>query len=167
MMPNYMLGLFELPIMPKLMPAYSGWPHALAALMTTDPAWGERWMAAELSDALRTVDRVCDAPADQGWTPRTFGHTEGDADPFYALSGGGGEGDGRDGGGVGGGEGGCGDGAVASSTAAGGRGEGRPDDDDGGVAGVPPAAEAAMEAVRRATARALVGRCRLIPSNPF
>ena len=118
---------------------------ALAALMTTDPAWGERWMAAELSDALRTLDRVCDAPADEGWTPRTFGHAEGDEDPFFALFGGGG----------GNGGGGGGDGALASSMAAGGRGEGHMDDDDGGAAGVPPAAEAAMEAVRRSTAHAL------------
>lgn len=37
---------------------------ALAALMTTEAEWGERWMAAELSDCLRALDLVCDAPDD-------------------------------------------------------------------------------------------------------
>jgi hypothetical protein len=119
-------------------------------------------MAAELRDCLRALDDVCDAPADAGWKLTGAGvgvgsldgggggdGDEGDADPFFrGLSYGG---DGRSGGGGDDGGGMRGRYGGGGGDAGGGGGGGG----EGFTAGVPPAAEAAMEGVRRSTARAL------------
>jgi len=102
---------------------YAGLPAAcssFARMASTDRAWCERWLEAELGDAARALAAVCDAPADAGWVPVPVGLGLGDE---------------------------AGD-ADASAAAV-----GDPRVDDVPVA--LPAADAACEALRRATARAL------------
>ena len=73
---------------------YAGLPAAcssFARMASTDRAWCERWLEAELGDAARALAAACDAPADAGWVPVPLGlglgNEAGDADASAAAVG--------------------------------------------------------------------------------
>ena len=99
---------------------------ALARLASTDRAWCERWFEAELGDAARALAATCDAPGDAGWVPAGLGTGLGDEE---------GESDGE---------------SESSATESSAFFRDGPD-----VLVALPAADAACDALRRLTARAL------------